>query len=217
MNIFGYDTHKFPFKELIKNTFQEDDLEKIHEKYVYPTGRCTNLDNSNSVYHNRFYDKLRGGQHKFNDAYDRFITEVVSDIFKEEFIYQTVPTLRIHLVDNWATPEFHYDSQEGYNHPPGEINFIVPLTKCYGTNSLWVESSPGGGDFKPIVMNYGNLFMGNLNECLHGNKINRTSITRVTFDFRILPLSKYTPQKYTQSATRGIKFEIGSYYKLPSL
>mgnify|MGYP001234570119 CR=1 FL=1 len=208
-----YNTEKFPFKKMIEDVFQVDDLEKIHTHYTYPTGMCTMKDNSNSVYHQRFYDKLRSGWSDFINVYENFINEVVTDVMDEKFIFQTTPTLRLHLVNNWATPEFHCDSQEGYNHPDGEWNFIIPLTKCYGTNSIWIESEPGKGDYKPAIMDNGNLLKFYGNKCRHGNKVNKTSRTRVTFDFRVLPLSKYKPENYTQSGTRNMKFEVGSYYK----
>jgi len=211
--VYKYDTKKFPFQNLVKDVFQVEDLEKLHTHYNYPTGMCTMEDNSNSLYHQRFYDKLRTGWVEFIDVYENFIKEVVTDTVEEDFIFQTTPTLRVHLVGNWATPEFHCDSQAGYNHPDGEINFIIPLTECYDTNSLWLESKQGAGDYKPVAMKNGDLFKFYGNTCRHGNKVNVTNKTRVTFDFRILPLSKYKPEDFSQSGTRNMKFEIGSYYK----
>ena len=87
------------------------------------------------------------------------------------------------------------------------------MTKCYDTNSLWVESEPGKGDYKPVIMDNGDLFKFYGNKCRHGNKVNNTNRTRVTFDFRVLPLSKYKPEKNAHSGTRSMKFEVGSYYK----
>ena len=114
-----YDTNKFPFRKMIEDVFQVNDLEKIHTHYTYPTGMCTMEDNSNSIYHQRFYDKLRSGWDDFINVYENFINEVVADNMDEKFIFQTTPTLRLHLVNNWATPKFHCDSQDGYNHPDG--------------------------------------------------------------------------------------------------
>ena len=142
MNKIQYDTNILNFKELVKNVFDVKDLENIHLSYQYEGGLCTNQDNSNSIYHKRFYSKLREGWPEFIELYENLIIQKIKPLFTEEFIYQTTPTLRIHLVKNWATPEFHCDSQEGYNHPEGEINFLLPLTDCYGTNTVWSESEP---------------------------------------------------------------------------
>lgn len=180
-----YDTTAFEFQKLIKDVFGVENLEKIHENYTYESGRCTNEDNSNSIYHKRFYDKLRNGWYEFIDLYEKLIHEEVTKLIEERFIYQTTPTLRIHLVNNWATPEFHCDSQEGYNHPDGEINFIIPLTNCYDTNTVWAESEPMKGDYAPLIMSYGDLIMWNGNKLRHGNKINTSNETRVSFDFNL--------------------------------
>lgn len=214
MHKVKYNTNIYKLDRLIKDVFEIENLETLHENYTYEKGLCTNEDNSNSIYHKRFYDKIRNGWPEFIDLYEDLIHEEVTKLISEKFIFQTTPTLRVHLVNNWATPEFHCDSQEGYNHPEGEINFLLPLTNCYSTNTLWVESEPMKGDYAPVVMSYGDLIMWNGNKLRHGNKINTTKESRVSFDFRILPLSKYNPEKHKVcTGTRKLKFEIGSYYK----
>jgi hypothetical protein len=39
-----------------------------------------------------------------------------------------------------------------------EVNFWVPLTRVFGTNTLFVESAPGRGDFRPVELGYGACF-----------------------------------------------------------
>jgi hypothetical protein len=126
---------------------------------------------------------------------------------------RTIPTLRVHFHGNLATPEFHVDTQDGYNHPYGEINFILPLTKCLGNNSVWVETTPGSRKFLSIEMQEGVLFGFKGGELMHGNKLNDTGLTRVSFDFRVLPIDKYDEKYHKTSATRGTKFLVGHYYK----
>ena len=46
-------------------------------------------------------------------------------------------------------------------------------------------------DIKPFKLKYGDLLCWNFNKCLHGNHINKTGLTRVSFDFRIIPCRKY--------------------------
>ena len=169
-------------------------------------------NNSDTVLHDRFYDNIRNNN-DIIEIYDRIVEEVVSPILGEDFIYQKMPTLRVHFVNNWATPEFHVDTPEGYNHPHGENNFILPLTTCKGTNSVWVESEPNKGDFSPVEVSYGELFQFNGGELRHGNKINTTEQTRVSLDFRVLPISRYDENYAKKSATTGKTFTVGSYYK----
>ena len=73
------------------------------------------------------------------------------------------------------------------------INILLPLTRCYGTNTMWIESEPYKLDFQPLEGDYGNFWTNNGNVCMHGNKPNVSSVTRMSFDFRIIPLSKYNP------------------------
>jgi len=38
-------------------------------------------------------------------------------------------------------------------------------------------------------------------------------LSRVSFDFRIMPLERYNPKFSKSSATRSTRFIIGEYYK----
>ena len=73
------------------------------------------------------------------------------------------------------------------NHELGEINFWVPFTNVYGTNSLFCESSPDQGDFTPFVLDAGQGVRFNGNQCRHFTKPNETKDTRVSMDFRVIP------------------------------
>ena len=113
-----------------------------------------------------------------------------------------------------------YDSDKDHKHPKGEINCLLPITSMRGSNSVWRESSPFKGDFKPFELEEGEMIYWNGNECHHGNKVNKTCHTRVSFDFRVMPNEFYLKNivnvkedKRKISATRGTKFMIGSYYK----
>ena len=70
-----------------------------------------------------------------------------------------------------------------------------------------------------LDLNVGDLVFWNGNTCVHGNKINKTDITRVSLDFRVLPRENYNylidniENKAVSTATMGTKFQIGGYYK----
>lgn len=210
MKIHNYEADKFGLYEEIKKVFLTDlELSNLHEEYKFDHFNMSN--NSDTILHDRFYQSLRSGQNILK-VYNQIIEQVVYPIIGQDFVFQKMPTLRVHLVDNWATPEFHVDTQEGYNHPHGEENFILPLTDCYDTNAVWVESSPMKGDYAPVEMKYGNLFQFSGGKLRHGNKINNTKTTRVSIDFRVLPMSKYDENYPKTSATTGRSFTVGSYY-----
>ena len=166
-----YDIKKYPIRKLVCEALGYEELEKLHEHYN--SAPFTMENNSNTEVHDRFYDKLRAGWSEFHTTYDRFVEEIVVPIYgSREFIYQALPTFRVHLVGNWVVPEFHYDSQPIYNHPEGEINFQIAVTDMFGTNATWSESVPGLGDFAPMEMNQGEFVIFNGNKCRDGNMIN---------------------------------------------
>jgi len=209
MHYYNYSTETNDIRKLLLDLWEVDDLEKLHESTEYP--RFTMEDNSNTEFHKKFYDKLREGWPEFMEAYIKIVK--APPYMSSEYLYQTTPTLRIHLVNNWATPEFHRDTQKGYDHPENEKNWFIPLTNCYGNNSVWIESEPDKLDFHPIKMKYGDIISWDGGKLLHGNKINDTLITRVSFDYRTLSKSYYDPEKSKTSGTNGLEFKVGSYYE----
>ena len=130
-------------------------------------------------------------------------------------IYQTFPSIRIQYSHSVVVPP-HYDSDHLSNHPEDEKNFLVPITKMFNTNSIYIESEPGKKDFKSIQLNPGELFHFNGNKCTHGNKKNDTENTRISFDFRILPYEKYSEESLSSSVSTKKKFIVGEYYNLVS-
>ncbi len=94
------------------------------------------------------------------------------------------------------------------------MNYIVPLTFSSGTSSLWVESQPGKKDFQALELVPGRCIKFNGNELTHGSKVNETKLTRVSFDFRVLPIEFYDEFHNKESMTQKRKFTIGNYYKL---
>ncbi len=161
--------------------------------------------------------------------YINFIKNEIKPLFPDEkyLIIQKTPNIRFHLpgfsnigrrLDCKDDNEFigvHYDGEFG--HPKEEINVVLPITKMFETNSIYFESEPNKNinyiDYNNLKLDENEFYMGNLNQCKHYNKINKTNITRVSFDFRIIPYSKFK-KSVESSATGKINFEIGKYYML---
>jgi hypothetical protein len=215
---YTYNTDKYRFRELVSELFQVDELEKIHEDksdWVRDEYKTLNIYNENSTdFHDAFYKRLNDNWTELYDAYDDLIHNEIAPNFDEKFHYQYLPSFRIHLpYNNQAVHTWHSDSDQLHKHPKGEINIWLPLTKCYGTNTMWIESEPFKLDFEPLEGGYGDYWICNANVCMHGNKPNVTNITRISFDFRIIPLSKYNPNFKVSSNTSIKKFIVGGYYK----
>jgi hypothetical protein len=86
----------------------------------------------------------------------------------KKLFYQKIPTFRTQLVNNLGVFEFHKDKT--YNHNQNEINFYLPFTDAYETNTIWVESEEDKGDYKPMNTLYGQVVMWNGCHLTHGNK-----------------------------------------------
>jgi hypothetical protein len=166
---------------------------------------------SSTIFHKLFYDRYKGGWDSMVETYEMFIHIIVAPLFDEDFLYQSFPTARFHLPGNVAVGHFHTDSE--FHHPAGEVNFIIPLTNSEDTASVWVESEPGKEDFEDIKLRIGELIQFNGSVLKHGNKVNTTDRTRVSMDFRILPVSRYDESLAQKSMTTKTKFVEGEYYK----
>ena len=130
-----------------------------------------------------------------------------------DFIYQKTPSYRVNQPGGKAVYIAHSDGDKNHNHPSGEINIFLPLTKAYGNNTIWVESIPGLGDYSPIEIKFGEFLMFYGNKLRHFNKINNTGETRCSFDFRIIPPVNYDDSYKGGSAILGKEFLVGGYYK----
>ena len=173
---------------------------------------------THSYYHKTFYKKLDSGWDDFTVLYNKFIKEHVLKILgKEKILFQTLPNLRISLPNNVAVSTWHKDSDKDNLHPSGEINFFLPLTKAFDTNTLWIESNTNKNDFNPINIDYGQLFIFSGGKLTHGNKINQTGKTRVSFDFRVLPFENYNPDYPFKTRTKNLAFKPGEYYSEASV
>jgi len=212
MKTIPYNKNDYPFDAHIKAVLGAYDLQKLHEKVEGEYAEQFQVGkDSSTIFHSKFYDQYRAGWPAFEFLYERFIIDVIASLFDEDFLYQKFPTFRVHLQGNIAVGAFHNDADFG--HPNGEINYIIPLTDSDDTATVWVESEPGKEDFKPIPMRVGELIQFDGNHLTHGNKKNETGCTRVSMDFRVLPISKYNPENETESVTRRTKFQEGAYYK----
>jgi len=211
--LIKFNEREFDFVKVVNDLFNASELENVHEltteeyKEQFQVGK-----DSSTVFHTQFYDKLRSGWPELISVYESFIKDFISPRVKEDFLYQKTPTFRVHLPGNIAVGAFHKDAD--FNHPAGEMNYIIPLTDSSDTASVWVESETDKGDFFPMILKVGYLVKFYGNQLTHGNKMNETSKTRVSMDFRILPLSKYNENNDAGSVTLGTKFTEGAYYKL---
>lgn len=201
--LLDYDVSRYPFAEVVSAMFDGQSLDRLGHDVHYEL--LTREKDQQTAFHDRFY----GSVGTFLPLYRRLITERVRPLFSEEIIYQRVPTFRVHLPVNVAVGTFHVDSDFG--HADGEINFWLPFTDAWGTNTIWIESAPGRDDYEPVSVRYGQILLFNGVRLRHGNQVNATAHTRVSVDFRVLRRSDYRPRD-AATVNTGLKFTIGEYF-----
>ncbi|NKE61636.1 streptomycin biosynthesis protein StrG [Lentzea sp. PSKA42] len=204
-SVHNYDRTRFDFGSALRRIYDVEDLSTLApdtpvERFTWQTDQATE-------FHAAFY---RAFEPEVNDLYREFVAAFVPEVLgTKEFCFQRVPTFRIHFPGNVAVGEFHTDGD--YNHAAGEVNFWVPFTRCWGTNSVWIETELGNGDHRPWELEPGQLLKFDAVHWNHGNKVNDTGSTRVSFDFRCIPMADYAPsEKRSMDAKRGMW--IGEYF-----
>ena len=209
-DIITYDTKVYDFRGEIQKKVDFLDIENIHHTVNYDIFTLEN--DQSSKYHKRFY-KNCDLDSDFDALYRRFVKEQITKYFNcKDIIYQKRPTFRIHYNGNLAVGEFHRDSD--YNHPKDEVNFFLPVTRCWDTNTIWIESETDKADYSPVSLEYGEVFVFSGGALTHGNRVNSTGTSRISVDFRCL-VGKH-PKALSSLGVSGKankKFVIGDYYE----
>lgn len=219
MITYDYCIKQYNFISLVSDLFQVNSLENLHtvQSKIANGSSIEWKDESSSEFHKIFYGRLSLDKDnmwsEIVDVYDSFVRNEVSKRVPGEFLVQKFPSFRVQLPNSRAINKWHCDSDKDHGHPEGEINIQIPLTVMHDTSATWIESVPGMHDFKPMNMVPGQYTIFNGNKCIHGNKTNTTGLTRVSFDFRIIRKETLAAQNTRNSATLGVKFTVGGYYK----
>ena len=214
-----YDIDIYPFLDIIEYWFDNEGILPLgglcdlhhHQQYEH----FDRKHDQSTKWHKCFYKKIREDS-VFDSYYKAFLEDKVKPRFNEEIVYQKIPTFRVHLPGNVSVGEFHKDKDyrnKEWAEKVKEINYYVPLTKAYDTNTIWAESEEDKGDYSTIVADYGECVEWDASNLTHGNKDNITNFTRVSFDFRVISKSRYIDSNHLTINTK-IPFGIGGYYEV---
>lgn len=199
-----YPLESFGFVEAVQRALGVFDLTAIEDPQLPLRTRATD---QHTRWHRAFYDEfyeddgLYGGN-PLRRLYIAFVHGPIAEIIGQPFYFQAVPTFRVHLPGNLAVGEFHRDAD--YGHPLTERSFWLPLTPAWDTNSVWIGNTA-------VRAEPGDIIMFDAVGQLHGNKVNTTGKSRVSFDFRCVPVSQYQPTE-ARSINLSLAFAPGAYY-----
>lgn len=215
----NYEAETYCFKQIIEYWFEQEGilpmggLSTLHYEKSYDLFERKN--DQSTIWHKCFYKNIREDI-SFDKVYVDFLNDIIKPRFNEQIVYQKIPTFRVHLPENIAVGEFHKDKHyrnEEWANKVQEINYFLPLTKAYGTNTIWAETEEDLGDYREIRADYGECVEWSASKLTHGNKQNITSVTRVSFDFRVIRKSKYVESNHLTINTKTA-FGIGGYYEV---
>ena len=150
----------------------------------------------------------------FQAVFDQFVLETILpdsyDACKEDvFYYQAFPCIRVVRPTEFSIG-IHADVNYGFN--PCNVNYYVPLTELYDSNSLHVETEIGKEDFKSLKNSYGEIYRFHGAMCLHFTTENKTDQTRISLDFRVVPGSCFLPKDHANEIISDHYSEKKGYY-----
>jgi acetone carboxylase gamma subunit len=211
----NYDNNKYDFRPFAIECFKTGKLDMVHENNPsYEVFKEFGPD-VQTWYHEKFYNYLKTNGGEMQERYDNLIKDIILPYLNlKEALVQKFPSFRIQLPGNKAVAKMHNDHTLG--HPVGEINFSYSFTDMYDTNTIYIEEMPRSKIFKPMNMKANNNICFNANLCMHYNEINETGKSRMSMDYRILPLENL-PKKDLYSHSTKQKFVEGGYYNLIKL
>jgi hypothetical protein len=218
---------KYNFNDDLKNfhkiletdTINEND-KKIHKK-IAELGK-----DRNSVFYDDYHEFIDNNE-IFNETYYRFIDDHVKPLFSKngKIVVQKTPNIRISFPNLTAIGKNEHENEHGdvigihkdsdFGHHYEEINFIIPITEMFETNSVYYEpfeiSNISTNHYINLHLKKNEFFIQKLNKLLHFNRINQTGYTRISIDFRIIPYEKYVQHL---DFFKDTKFELGKYFIL---
>ena len=207
------------------DTIYREMREAANDEEGFVPSKCKALDDATRYGCNVLNRIFKSSPHyeEFMRLYRDFVKHCIApSLGCTELLYQTRPIFRAFLPGHLAIGPRHRDSQ--YHEQPNELNFWMPFTDSFDTNSLLVESCPGSGDFESITCGYGSIYRFYGNACEHFTELNLTKRTRLSLDFRIIRANDLSmcpvPESVSSSGTplgsqsrkKSIHFAVGHYY-----
>lgn len=215
---FNYDMEHF--HRILENSHHFSYNETIEIKKIKEIG----INDRTSVFYKDYHEFIDNNE-SFNNVYFDFINDYVKPIYSngKKIVVQKTPNLRISFPDSSAIGRNRYENESDniiglhkdadFGHHESEINFIIPITEMFETNSIYYEpyenSNLPKNEFLNLNLKNDEFFIEKFNKLLHFNKINKTGLTRVSLDFRIILYDNYFDNlDYFQNT----KFDLGKYY-----
>jgi len=204
------------YELFLTNCFEVPSLDQLSESAII--GSVTSLvrgTDQTTLVHSRLYQEFDRGLdspliYTYRSLCNEWLESLVETYNIDRWAFQRFPSARIHFPDNISVFEFHRDSD--YNHPLGELNHFLALTKANGTASLHIEQDLGWNNYKPLELDKGMSAIINTSIFKHGDYINKEGYTRVSLDFRAIPVEALECGDPLKSLTKHRVFDCDDYF-----
>jgi hypothetical protein len=127
-----------------------------------------------------------------------------------DWALQRYPSVRFQLPNNISVFEFHRDST--YNHPYGEINHFLSITRSIGSAALHIEEHLGWEDYAPLELERCQSAILNTSIFKHGDIRNVEEYTRVSMDFRAIPYKCLEEGIHRRSLSKVMLLNTTEYF-----
>ena len=139
----------------------------------------------------KLFHKFFDSNDELQNAYESMVMDIVKEHYKCDVYFQITPNIRLHQPESTSLgrrdidPEgmIGYHSDNEFNHPKGEDNWIYAITDMFDSNSLYYGDYD---DVHNVNLKQGEFASFDFNVIKHWNKINKTGKTRLSLDFRIM-------------------------------
>lgn len=214
---FGYEGQLDELQSLL-----DTDKLSFTEKESLRSMKKIGVNDRDSIFIKVFHDFVDANP-IFNETYLEFVRTYIKPMFpnEEKLVVQRTPNIRISLPNFTAIGTYENDSEEAiglhsdsdFGHFEGEINIVIPMTKMFDSNSIYYEpfvnSNVHYNYYRSMKLEENEFCMAYFNKLKHFNRRNTTGKTRISFDIRIIPYSKYISN---HTFFENTKFEIGKYF-----
>lgn len=184
-SVFEFDTDRWDLRTKVAKFFGTDDLENLHQDPRWNPHKI-GLPRPNHTITKNSWEAGKAVHQAVSKAAAPTLKSLIYDGIAQ-FIgpvksHQPQAMMRVNFDGSRAILRFHADKE--YGQRDSLINVWLPVTSVSGSNSMYVESSPGQSDFKPVELEYGQALLFYGTELIHGTRDNLSGSTRVSYDFR---------------------------------
>ena len=88
----------------------------------------------------------------------------------------------------------------------------MPFTNTNAHNTIIIESQRGKKDFKPYVLDYGEVLFFDGANLEHGNELNESDESRLSMDFRVT-LDNMFHNSENETLSANTKMVLGEYWE----